>query len=1006
MSRYLAFISYKHATSQGFASRFELALKRYGRPIWQIPPAIFRDEKILKAGESISEGISKALSSSEFLIYLASPEAAKSVWVLDELKQWCDNSERASRLIIVRTAGQILFDKQGCLDWSASDALPTELEGMLISDPLVIDLSWADTPERQSLFDPDYRTAINQIAATLRGITPEQMWDTALREQQKASRLRNAAIIAISALAIGLGVAAWIAWQQKLTADENRDIAEAGRIAANSQLLIANSTGNLRNAVSKARQSLDLSPSVSGNTALRLSLSKLPQTVAVHDFPENSNAQAFSSDPKKRFWAIRKRGKESEKILTLLSSKDLSVVQSFKHEDRVTAIHFSPDGCCLASATSKYIRIWRLKGFNLIHKLPLEAPVHALALENEAHGIILGGLFRGIVRLDLKGDSEPLALIPEEEFDLKRAKMVNWNGDFVYRMPQAGTFGGIHFSEDNQYLVAFGGNSMERDPNAYVWKVGSDKPLIRVDHIDPLGGPPGGYSRPSIVTEGNQNFIKDARLSPSGEILATAGFDGSIRLWSMKEQSVMQVLWHQGHVNRIRFSKDGSKLLSGSVDETMRIWDVASGREILRVQHNASISQVAFDKTETSMFSASHDATIRRWSVHDGTEQLRIPMSDVVLGFDLTDDAENLFAIDQRGPAKLWNLSAQSQIGYTQNNSKRLSSAPEAGRYAAIENLRHVVVRKVSDGKEIARFSNHTEVRQVSLGANGQRLAILSKNDQDDLLLKVWEVGHATPLITVSGESIQGRAINLSAGGRWLAAHNNDNDNVQHGTRIWSVDNPGQSYRLAHQGRSLKLAFSPNQELLAAGTVSPGSAIHLIDPQGKNKAISLPQEGSVYSLSWGQSQNLLAAGDDKGVSVWKLPQRELIRIPTDSPVRALAVNEQTKRLAIGLEAGNVQIWNYSKREKLMTLTNTQPTPTLSLTADGNYLVTGSEDQIIRIWQLDNKSEIARFNLGQTPYFVGFDDTGERVLAQGWDGRFQVWLWRNESLLKEASKRLP
>ena len=66
---------------------------------------IFRDERHLRPGVDLPELIRSALESSEFLILLASPEAAASPWVTDEIDIWCRELGRASNLIVVLTGG-------------------------------------------------------------------------------------------------------------------------------------------------------------------------------------------------------------------------------------------------------------------------------------------------------------------------------------------------------------------------------------------------------------------------------------------------------------------------------------------------------------------------------------------------------------------------------------------------------------------------------------------------------------------------------------------------------------------------------------------------------------------------------------------------------------------------------------------------------------------------------------------------------------------------------------
>lgn len=51
---YVAFISYKHSpTSRLQAEALEQALKRYAKPLWRPPIAIFRDERVLRPGDDL-----------------------------------------------------------------------------------------------------------------------------------------------------------------------------------------------------------------------------------------------------------------------------------------------------------------------------------------------------------------------------------------------------------------------------------------------------------------------------------------------------------------------------------------------------------------------------------------------------------------------------------------------------------------------------------------------------------------------------------------------------------------------------------------------------------------------------------------------------------------------------------------------------------------------------------------------------------------------------------------
>jgi WD40 repeat protein len=66
--------------------------------------------------------------------------------------------------------------------------------------------------------------------------------------------------------------------------------------------------------------------------------------------------------------------------------------------------------------------------------------------------------------------------------------------------------------------------------------------------------------------------------SPDSRHLASASFDGKIRLWEVSSGECQKVFeGHRGSVNSIAWSPDGRRLVSGGDDGTIRVWEVATG---------------------------------------------------------------------------------------------------------------------------------------------------------------------------------------------------------------------------------------------------------------------------------------------------------------------------------------------------------------------------------------------------------------------------------------------
>ena len=64
-------------------------------------------------------------------------------------------------------------------------------------------------------------------------------------------------------------------------------------------------------------------------------------------------------------------------------------------------------------------------------------------------------------------------------------------------------------------------------------------------------------------------------FSPCGQVLATAGWDQTVRIWDVA--SAEELICFRGHTNVIygvAFSPDGRRVASGGADKTVRIWRV------------------------------------------------------------------------------------------------------------------------------------------------------------------------------------------------------------------------------------------------------------------------------------------------------------------------------------------------------------------------------------------------------------------------------------------------
>lgn len=138
---------------------------------------------------------------------------------------------------------------------------------------------------------------------------------------------------------------------------------------------------------------------------------------------------------------------------------------------------------------------------------------------------------------------------------------------------------------------------------------------IQLNHslIIPRGAPSQWTSCVDVLRV-HEGWVLALTFSPCGGYFATGCSDGKITVWTTATRTVHRCFCgHTGWVTSVTFSPDGAHVASGSDDQTVRIWDSSSGDCVHTLEHAMQVESVAYSKDGSRFLSSISGGESKLW---------------------------------------------------------------------------------------------------------------------------------------------------------------------------------------------------------------------------------------------------------------------------------------------------------------------------------------------------------------------------------------------------------